>query len=267
MSKKPMRVFEGTMAPHEPFWRLINADESETGEPEIEFYGYISEYSWWEDDISPAKFKADLLNLGKGGPVTVRINSGGGEVYAASVIRAMLMDYPGRVTSRIDGLCASAATLVAMAGDVVKMQDSGFFMIHDPWVSTWGTAEELKDTVKFLETIKQGIIESYQSKTTLGFEQLDRMMKAETWMTAQEAREMGFVDEVITSPAKKINPAQSAAVMNCLRTYMNVPPALLSSERGLAFTENLRTTGDLLTREEIIEREAQSLRDYLNVFG
>ena len=131
MAKKPMRVLEGSAKPYEPFWRVVDAAESESGEPEIEFYGYISEYSWWDDDITPAKFKADLLNIGKGGPVTVRINSGGGEVYAASAIRAMIVDYPGQVTTRIDGLCASAATLVAMAGDVVKMQDSAYFMIHE----------------------------------------------------------------------------------------------------------------------------------------
>ncbi|HWR66077.1 MAG TPA: head maturation protease, ClpP-related [Bellilinea sp.] len=271
--RKPMRVFEGSAQPYEAFWRLTDATESESGEAEIEFYGYISEYSWWDDDVTPAKFKADLINIGKGGPVTVRINSGGGEVYAASVIRAMLMDYPGKVTARIDGLCASAATLVAMAGDVVKMQDSGYFMIHDPSVLTWGNEEELQEAIDFLAKIKEGLVDAYVNKTKMEPEKLAQMMKDTTWMTAKQAHEMGFVDEVITVGAKDFMQGTAAGVMNCLRDYANVPPELLASEMEPAIAEEEKTpdpsdAGEVVepSRKGFDEREVKSLRNYVNVF-
>lgn len=225
--KSPIRIFDGTAKPHEPFWRLRNAEESESGEPEIEFYGVISEYSWWGDEITPAKFKEDLRKLGNKGPITVRMNSGGGDVIAASVIRSVLVDYPGQVTVRIDGLCASAATFVAMAGDVVKMQDTAFFMIHDPSVIAWGTVEDLKKAIDLLKTVKSGIIDAYTAKTNLSNEKLSKMMSDETWMTAQGALENGFIDEVIAVPGKvELEPIQNLAIMN----YVNVPEALKVSE-------------------------------------
>ena len=267
MKQQPIRVFEGITKPNERFWRVIDAANSDSGEPEIEFYGYISEYSWWDDDITPAMFKADLMNIGQGGPVTIRIHSGGGDVFAASAIRAMIMDYPGKVTTRIDGLCASAATYVAMAGDVVRMQDSAFFMIHDPWMVIMGTADDLKTGVELLKSIKQGIVETYQSKTQLPAEKLDKMMSAETWMTAQEARELGFVDEVISQPVKTFDRVlQNAAVLNCLQNYSNVPPVLLeTSEQAPAIAEDSPTPPD--EGADDTEREAKNLRDYLDIFG
>jgi ATP-dependent Clp protease protease subunit len=220
---EPVRVIEGSARPYEPFWRVVDAAEAESGEPEIQFYGPISEYSWWGDEVTPLKFQQDLDKLG-GGPVTIRIHSDGGDVFAASAIRAMIVDYPGRVTTRIDGLAASAATFVAMAGDVVKMQDSAFFMIHDPWVMTWGTVDDLKDTIRLLQTIKAGIVETYQSKTDLTADELSAMMAKETWMTAQQAKEKGFIDEVITSTPKSFSARN--AVLNSLRNYQNLPDAL-----------------------------------------
>lgn len=301
--KKPLRLFEGNHQPYEPFWRLIDAAESESGEPEIEFYGYISEYSWYDDDITPAKFKSDLAKHGQGGPVTIRIHSGGGDVFAASTIRAMIMDYPGRVTTRIDGLCASAATYVATAGDVVKMQDSAFFMIHDPWTVAWGSADELQAAIDLLNTVKQGIIETYQAKTDLDTETLWQMMRDETWMTAQEALELGFVDEVITAPAKVPAGLQNIAVLNCLRDYAKVPPELLArleaesdgettpvegepgEETTMDVTEEAEPSGaaesdaetaeagetegqpEETEAESQVESEARILRDYLDIFG
>jgi len=286
---KPIRVIEGSAKPYEPFWLLRNADESESGEPEIEFYGAISEYSWWEDDITPAKFKADLANHGQGGPITIRIHSAGGDVFAASAIRAMIMDYPGRVTARIDGLCASAATYVAMAGDRVLMQDSAFFMIHDPWTIAWGGVDELKAAINLLKTVKSGIVETYQSKTSLEAEKLAKMMADETWMTAQQAQEFGFVDEVIRAPAKTFDVARNMAILNCLRNYEHVPEALLAAEELPAETEEPTETNvaeedaaseaaEPVAEEteadepepdpvELDAAEAQKLRDYLEIFG
>ncbi|MAT45359.1 MAG: peptidase [Anaerolineaceae bacterium] len=271
MKNKPVRVYEGSQKPFEPFWRVVDAAESDSGETEIEFYGYISEYSWLEDDITPAKFKADLAKLGNK-PITIRVHSGGGDVYAASAIRAMIMDYPGKVTARIDGLCASAATYVAMAADHVKMQDSAFFMIHNPWMFTWGDEEELKAAANFLKKIKAGIVETYQSKTSLDAEKLSKMMSAETWMTAKEAQENGFVDEVISESAKSFD-LKNAAVLNALRNYENVPPMLLNSsdEQPVITEPSTEGEGENLIQpdEEKHEEDPEmvSLREYLKIFG
>lgn len=303
MNKKPLRLFEGNHQPYEPFWRLIDAAKSESGEPEIEFYGYISEYSWFDDDITPQRFKRDLNQIGQGGPVTIRIHSGGGDVFAASAIRAMIMDYQGRVTTRIDGLCASAATYVAMAGDVVKMQDSAFMMIHDPWTIAMGGVDEMKAAIELLETIKDGIIEAYQSKTDLATDTLAKMMADKTWITAQEALKLGFVDEVITTPAKALAGLQNVAVLNCLREYAKVPAELLArleaesdeeieqtdTEPGEETTMDVpeeaavsdAADSDAETAEAVetegqpketeaesqVESEARRLRDYLDIFG
>lgn len=230
MKNEPVRIIEGTAKPFERFWNLRSAEDSESGEPEIEFYGPISEYSWWGDEITPNMFKDDLEKHGGGGPVTIRIHSPGGDVFAASAIRAMIADYPGKVTTRIDGLCASAATYVAMAGDHVVMQDSAFFMIHDPWTITIGGVEELKTMINFLKTIKDGIVETYQNKTHMDAEELARMMSNETWMTARQAQEKGFVDEVVSvTDAKPFKlQLQNMAVLNCLNSYQNVPEELLN---------------------------------------
>lgn len=273
---EPMRIVEGSAKPFEPFWRVVDAAESESGEAEIEFYGYISEYSWLEDDVTPAKFKAELASLGNR-PVTIRIHSGGGDVYAASAIRAMLLDYPGRVTTRIDGLCASAATYIAMAGDQVRMQDSAFFMIHNPWMITWGDEGELKKAAEFLGTIKKGIVETYTNKTKLGEDKISKMMDKETWMTAQEAKELGFVDEVITGRAKIFDSLKNAAVLNMLKNYSNVPPEVLESSdepEPTVITENL-TEGEAVEdqppqggvpRGQEMDQETERLRDYIQIF-
>lgn len=227
--KEPVRVIDGTTEPHARFWQVRNQSESESGEGEIWFYGNISEYSWWGDEVTPALMKYDLDQF-KGKDITVRIHSGGGDVFAASAIRAMLMAYPGKVTTRIEGLCASAATYVAMAGDRVMMQDSAFFMIHDPWALVIGGVKELGAAIRMLKTIKNGIVETYQGRTGLEEDELAKMMEAETWMTAQDAKEKGFVDEVITNDLAaefaQLATKANMAVANALRDFEKVPERL-----------------------------------------
>lgn len=267
MNKNPIRIFEGTAKPYEPFWRVVNAAQSESGEPEIEFYGVISEYSLFEDDITPAKFKADLYGAGLGGPVTVRINSPGGDVIAASVLRSVLMEYPGRVTCRIDGVCASAATLVAIAGDRVLMQDSAMFMIHDPAIMVMGTVETLKTAIEALKATKEAIILAYESHSDLNAEQIARMMTAETWMNASEAQEYGFVDEIIRVNANKesLRGLRNAALLNVLSNYVNVPPELLSSMQPAATDEPTVVVEEPTVGPD--PDQVERLRAYLDIFA
>jgi len=244
----PIRCFEGDAKPHEPFWRWRNADETLleadlepaaepeaqlSGEPEMELYGYISEYSWFEDDITPRIFKDDLYRYGQGGPITLRLNSGGGDLIAASVIKAILMDYPGRVTVKIDGLAASAATLVAIAGDRVWINESAYFMIHDPLVMFFMAVlniEEMSQLLTQLKSAKGGILDAYVTKTGQNRDRLAKLMSNETWMSANEAMNYGFADKVLKVKKSKTQAKnlQNAAILNALHNYMNVPAALLA---------------------------------------
>lgn len=227
---EPIRCFEGNAKPHEPFWvwNAANADQ----EPEIELYGYISEYSWWGDEVTPQKFRDDLEKHGRGGPITIKMNSYGGDVIAASVISTILREYPGRITVQIDGIAASAATVVAVAGNVVKMQDTAYFMIHDPMAVFFLAAlniEELTRMVDSLRAVKEGIINAYETRTGLSRTRLAKLMTDETWMDAQKAVDLGFVDEIIRAEqAAPVDWGDKAAVVNALRNFVNVPAALLA---------------------------------------
>lgn len=225
----PIRCYEGNAQPYEPFWKVVNAAQT-GGDPEIQFEGVISEFSWLGDEITPKKFKDDLYNLGKGGPVTIRLNSPGGDVIAASVIRSIITDYPGDVTVQVDGLAASAATVVAMSGKKIKMLDSAYMMIHDPAVVAFLAVLDistLESLTEQLWSIKEGILNVYTARTNLGAAKLSNMMAKETWMSAQEALEFGFADEVITGGQKKKEP-QNFGFVNILNNYQNVPASLLN---------------------------------------
>jgi ATP-dependent Clp protease protease subunit len=233
MNKQPIRCFEGTTKPHEPFWTVRNAVET-GGEPEMELYGYISEFSWFEDDVTPKLFKDALYNLGNGGPITVRMNSGGGDVIAASMIRSIMSDYPGHITVRIDGLAASAAVIVAIAGKTVKIMDTAYMMIHDPAVALFMAVLDINTLgglLDSLKSVKTGIMETYQAKTGLSIDRLNKMMVSETWMSASEAVNYGFADEVISGGQQASNRLRNAAFINALQNYEHVPAALAAVAR------------------------------------
>lgn len=225
---KPVRVIEGNTQPFEPFWRFRNASESESGQVELEFFGPISEYSWFGDEITPELFKQQLYEKGGGDPITLLVNSPGGEVIAASIIRSILQDYPGKITADIVGLAASAATIVVTGADHIRMRESALFMIHDPSGLAWGTIDQIKALLDVLKTVKDGILDVFQTKTKMTREKLAKMMTDETWMTAREAKDFGFVDEVVTSSIKKGTPARSmVGFANCLSQYVHVPEELV----------------------------------------
>ncbi len=263
MQNKPIRCFDGNAKPHEAFWRMRNAAET-GGDPEMEFYGVISEYAWMGDEITPKLFKDDLYKLGNGGPITVRIDSPGGDVIAASVIRSIMTDYPGKITTRIDGMAASAAVIIAMAGQRVRIMDTAYMMIHDPAVVVFmamldiATLDQLHTQLK---SIKTGIVDTYAGKTGLSAERISRMMAEETWMSAREAVNYGFANEIIDGgqKAKPANVMTNLAFVNTLKTYVNVPQSLLSSEPAAVDNETS-------AEAQINEHEVQSLRDEIEVY-
>ena len=159
--------------------------------------GVIAEQSWFDDDITPALFASELNN--GSGDVTVWINSPGGDVVAAAQIYNLLIDYPGHVTVNIDGVAASAASVIAMAGDKVAMSPVSMLMIHNPATLAIGDKDELAKAMRMLESVKESIINAYQAKTGLSRAKLSKLMDAETWMDAGAAIDMGFADHYLTN--------------------------------------------------------------------
>jgi ATP-dependent Clp protease protease subunit len=178
------------------FWQWKNqVNNSEQEERVLELYGTIAEESWFDDDVTPMMFKNELFS-GKG-PITIWINSPGGDCIAASQIYAMLMDYPDEVTVKIDGIAASAASVIAMAGTKVLMAPTALMMIHNPATITMGDHEDMKRAIEMLNEVKESIINAYEIKTGVSRVKLSHLMDAETWMNANKAIELGFADDVL----------------------------------------------------------------------
>ena len=157
--------------------------------------GTIAEESWFDDDVTPQLFKEEL-NAGTGN-ITVWINSPGGDCVAAAQIYNMLANYKGTVTVRIDGIAASAASVIAMAGTKVIMSPVSMMMIHNPMTIAFGDSANMQKAIAMLDEVKESIINAYEIKTGLSRARLSRLMDAETWMDANSAIEMGFADEIM----------------------------------------------------------------------
>lgn len=185
------------------FWKWKNQSEEEpSAERVLEFYGTIAEESWYDDDITPAMFKEELF--AGSGPITIWISSPGGDCIAASQIYSMLMDYKGDITVKIDGIAASAASVIAMAGTKVLMAPTAVMMVHNPATMAFGDHVEMEKAIEMLSEVKESIINAYEIKTGLPRKQLAKMMDNTTWMNANKAVEFGFADDILTN--EKRNP-------------------------------------------------------------
>ena len=183
------------------FWnwknKTITNQETRTQSQERILFlnGTIAEESWFDDEVTPALFK-DELNSGEG-DITVWINSPGGDCIAAAQIYNMLMNYKGNVTVKIDGIAASAASVIAMAGNKVIVSPVSMIMIHNPATIAAGDTLEMQKAIAMLDEVKKSIINAYEIKTGLSRAKLSHLMDAETWMDANSAIEMGFADEIM----------------------------------------------------------------------
>ena len=174
------------------FWNWVR---DETGGRTLYLDGVISEDTWWGDEVTPAMFRSELF--ADEGNVTIWLNSPGGDCIAASQIYAMLMDYKGDITVKIDGIAASAASVIAMAGTKVLMAPTALMMIHNPLTIAIGDSEEMQKAMDMLGEVKESIINAYEIKTNQSRVKISHWMDAETWMNANKAIELGFADGVL----------------------------------------------------------------------
>ncbi len=174
------------------FWNFIRND---AGERILRLEGPIDEENFWGDEVTPQMFREELE--AEEGDVTVWINSPGGNVFAAAAIYTMLMDYKGRITVKIDAIAASAASVIAMAGERVLMSPVSMLMIHDPMTIAMGNTKDMEQAISTLNEVKESIINAYHLKSGLSRKKISQLMEEETWMNAKKAVELGFADEIL----------------------------------------------------------------------
>ena len=190
------------------FWNWVKNE----GERTLFLNGEISDETWYGDEVTPKLFKEELESAQ--GDITVWINSPGGDVFAAAQIYNMLMDYQGNVTVKIDGLAASAASVIAMAGTEVLMSPVAMMMIHNPMTVAIGDSKEMQKASEMLSEVKESIMNAYEIKTGLTRTKISHLMDAESWFNARKAVELGFADTILFfGEAEKVEGEPLEAVM------------------------------------------------------
>ena len=212
------------------FWTFRAAAE-ENAAPELILYGDIASETWWGDEVTPRQFTEELDALGAVPEIVVRINSGGGDVFAANAIYTRLKDNAAKITVKIDGWAASAATIVAMAGDVIEIPGNGVFMVHDPSMGLLGYLNEA-DLVKLtdeIKVIKQSIVNGYALKTGKPADEIASIMAAETWYDGKQAVEAGFCDKLMFEDAETTVENGAKIVVNSVSLDLNRYPNMTIS--------------------------------------
>jgi ATP-dependent Clp protease protease subunit len=203
---------------------------------ELDIYSVIAQSSWWYDSISASQVRRKLKENSKAKLIKIRVHSDGGDVFEAQAIYAELQAHGARVEVDIMGLAASAATLVAMAGDTIRITEGAWFMVHNAWGMAMGGPEELEDWADVLRKVSGTFADIYSKRSGLDRKKVVQLMDAETWMTAAEAKAFGFVDEVIPAKAKAAASANEKRALDSVRRsvarsiaagdYEKVPEAL-----------------------------------------
>ena len=209
--------------------------------------GTIAEESWFDDDVTPQLFK-DELNAGEG-DITVWINSPGGDCVAAAQIYNMLSNYKGKVTVKIDGIAASAASVIAMAGTEVLMSPVSMLMIHNPMTIAMGDHAEMQKAIDMLAEVKESIINAYVLKTGLSRAKLSHLMDSETWMNANKAVELGFADGVLNR--------ESGVVENQNANDQEVTDAVMFSSRAVNNALQNKITAKFGKQKETVTKQAE----------
>ena len=191
------------------FWNWVR--DADTGARTLVLNGEISESTWFGDEVTPGIFRDELCSCE--GDITVWINSPGGDCFAAAQIYNMLMNYKGNVKVRIDGLAASAASVIAMAGNTVEMSPVAMLMIHNPATVSIGDEHEMKKAIDMLSEDKESIINAYEIKTGMGRGKISNLMDAESWMNAKKAVELGFADSIMFADDEKDDGTEIEAMM------------------------------------------------------
>lgn len=248
------------------FWKFSNKVSGE-GSSNLYLEGEISSETWWGDEVTPEAFRDELRQMK--GDLTVHINSPGGDVFAGVAIYNALKDYSkGKVVVKVDGLAASIASVVAMAGDEVIMSPGSMMMIHNPWSMGVGDSNELRKAADTLDQIKDSILPIYAERSGMSEDDVKDLMDAETWMTAEKAVELGFADAVQKAVKEKeetVNLMYSnfafsmSATKSAMKDFIN---KFNNSERKASMNDDeelKKTEAEVETEEKAVEAPAEEV--------
>jgi len=189
---------------------------------EVYIYDQIGA-NFWGDGISANQFKDDLKSLGQVDLIRVRVNSPGGVMFDGIAMYNLLKSHPARIEVDIDGMALSAASVIAMAGDEIRIASNAMMMIHNPQGAAYGDSSALRDTADLMDQAKVGLVNTYVQRTNIDASSIETMMDAETWFTAAEAVESGFADSVTgeLAVAACFDPSQFARVPDKIKLLVN----------------------------------------------
>lgn len=234
----------------------VKNSQQEKRTAELILYGDIGEDDWW-DDITSKGFVADLAALGQVDELTIRINSGGGDVFTAQAIYNVLRHYNTHKIAIIDGLAASAATVIAMAADVIKQPKNALMMIHNPWTFAYGEEKDFAQTQALLAKVKNTIIDTYERKTSLSRDEISALMDETKWMNGEEAVALGFADELMEDVDMDVSAKGKTLVLNSISHD-------LSAVGGVP-TQFKNKGDDSMTPEELLAKYPDVYNAVMNV--
>jgi ATP-dependent Clp protease protease subunit len=190
----------------------------------------------WMGGISAQDFAKDLKALGSLDTINVRINSEGGSVFDGIAIYNTLLSNKATVTVDIDGLAASIASIIAMAGDTIRMANNALFMIHDPWTFAMGSADELREQADLLDKVRDQLVTTYVSRSSIDAEKVSALMADETWMSSQEALDHGLIDEI----------TEEIKIAACVHRerFKNAPKSLIDIDESSSTIDNDSVASD-----------------------
>ena len=233
-------------------WKIIQNNKDEPNEAVLYLNGTIAEESWFDDDVTPEIFKEELEN--HQGDITVWINSPGGDCIAAAQIYNLLIEHKGNVTVKIDGIAASAASVIAMAGTTVKMSPVAMLMIHNPMTIAYGNTSEMEKAIEMLQEVKESIINAYELKTGLSRNKLSKLMDNETWMDARKAVELGFADEMMERNTKNLEPPSVSMMYSETLLTNSLMDKLKNTWQLPQITKNKVSADSLMERLFLLEK-------------
>lgn len=229
---------------------------------EIFIYGDIVSESWCETDVTAKSFADDLKSF-NGGDVTIHINSGGGDVFTGIAISNLIKNYKGKTTISIDGLAASAATIIACGGDSVRMAANAIYMVHPPSCGLFGfwEATDLEKCLASLQTIKGSILMTYENRTKKSRDEIEKMVDAESWLSAEEALENNFIDEITGEVDAQFDNSKKVLFMNniALSCANKDFQKIVATTHAVERKEKMEDTKQLIA--DAIQADRQRIKD------
>lgn len=213
---------------------------------QIDIFGDIVSEKWFDEETSATSFRDALKELGDVSTINLSINSGGGSVFDGIAIYNMLKSHKATVNVYIEGLAASIASVIAMAGDTITMRSGSMMMVHMPWTLSQGNAEEMRKTADTLEKTGDSIVDIYSERTGISSDEIRNIMNEETWLSAEEAVEQGWATKLDKKEA-----VMNSVPKEILGRFSNVPKNVLARVEKKTLSQD---------RLDLIEREKQTLK-------